>query len=223
MGSPSGRKRFFSFGKKINTDDWMMEKVNIENKIRSTQKELDGLKKTGLPKDIKERMNILIDIGKMEDDLMSFGRELIKINKKILKQQSKKQRKKNKASMSEDISIYQSVISSDSSPIATLSNEKGLDVIHTQTMEEICVKLKEGLEIKDRSYIFNTYHQCFIGKSMVSFMLKNNICKSREEGESIGKLLISAGMIQHVLNQHDFKDDKLFYRFVDAVLSPKSV
>ena len=69
-----------------------------------------------------------------------------------------------------------------------------------------------GLNIKDRKHYLKSYPQCFIGTEAVQWLIQTqNI--SKVIALSIGKRLVRRKIIHHVLDQHDFKDEFLFYRF----------
>eukprot|EP01084_Bolivina_argentea_P102154 183055_1 len=78
---------------------------------------------------------------------------------------------------------------------------------------ELTSKLKKNLEIKDRKYLLTEYPKCFVGNEAVTYMVDNNICSTRQEAVHLGKMLLAANIIRHVTNDHDFKDEKKFYRF----------
>jgi len=47
----------------------------------------------------------------------------------------------------------------------------------------------------------------------VKWMMKQDLAKNKEEAVTIGKKILQAGIISHVLDQHDFEDSFLFYCF----------
>ncbi|XP_065905940.1 DEP domain-containing mTOR-interacting protein-like [Dysidea avara] len=67
--------------------------------------------------------------------------------------------------------------------------------------------------IADRKYHLHTYKQCIIGREFVDWLIVQGDVKDREEALEFGKKLVKAGVIRHVCDDHDFKDDYLFYRF----------
>ena len=69
-----------------------------------------------------------------------------------------------------------------------------------------------GISIKNRRYNFRIYNQCFIGYEVVDWLVKHFEI-SREEAVTIGQKLLLAKWIHHVVDDHPFLDDKLFYRF----------
>ena len=69
-----------------------------------------------------------------------------------------------------------------------------------------------GLEIKDRRYGLKTYSQVFTGSEAVSWLIKHEKA-TKAEAIAIGKLMIEQRIIHHVLDEHNFKDEALFYRF----------
>ncbi len=74
------------------------------------------------------------------------------------------------------------------------------------------IRGENGLEIKDRIYLFKTYPKCFIGNELIQFLINySQITKS--EAIELGQSLIDQKIIHHVTDDHDFKDGYLFYRF----------
>ena len=69
-----------------------------------------------------------------------------------------------------------------------------------------------GLMIKDRRYKLKAYSKCFVGAEAVDWLMKN-LDVSQQEAVRIGKRLLHRGIIHHVLDEQDFKNDYLFYRF----------
>ncbi|MGD1950888.1 MAG: hypothetical protein ACFB14_14740 [Leptolyngbyaceae cyanobacterium] len=69
-----------------------------------------------------------------------------------------------------------------------------------------------GLMIKDRRYKLKVYSKCFVGSEAVDWLVKN-LDISQQEAVCIGKRLLYRGIVHHVLDEQDFKDDYLFYRF----------
>ena len=63
------------------------------------------------------------------------------------------------------------------------------------------------------SAISSPFSQCAVGKDFVSFLVKKNFVPSVDAAVEFGKLLLRLGLIHHVVNEHDFKNDELFYRF----------
>ncbi|XP_019854510.1 PREDICTED: DEP domain-containing mTOR-interacting protein-like [Amphimedon queenslandica] len=67
--------------------------------------------------------------------------------------------------------------------------------------------------LKDRRYHLKTYATCFIGHEMVDWLLKKGEVESRSEAVAMMQKLLENEVIHHVCDDHDFKDEKLFYRF----------
>ncbi len=57
------------------------------------------------------------------------------------------------------------------------------------------------------------HRECFIGKQAVDWIVREQRV-SRAEAVRMGRHLLAAGLICHVANEHDFDDDRLFYRLV---------
>lgn len=76
-------------------------------------------------------------------------------------------------------------------------------------------RMKAGLEIKDRSWRFRTYKQCFLGSEAVKWLRDSSgQCKDTEHAIMIGNLMMARDLFQHVANAHPLKNEMLYYRFV---------
>jgi len=73
----------------------------------------------------------------------------------------------------------------------------------------------EGVPRKDRSYLFKTYPNCFVGNEAVDWFLKQGFATSREEGVALGNRIFEHRIFEHVLQAHRFEDSYYFYRFLD--------
>ncbi len=69
-----------------------------------------------------------------------------------------------------------------------------------------------GIKIKDRNYKFKIYPKCFIGQEAVEWFCAN-LGLSTQQAIRLGQRLIDEKWIHHVLDQQNFANDFLFYRF----------
>ena len=69
------------------------------------------------------------------------------------------------------------------------------------------------LEIKDRWHKLKNYPQCFVGSELVDCLAKIKGI-AMEEAIALGQNLLEHNLIQHVCNDHEFKNEFLFYRFL---------
>ncbi|MEL7351882.1 MAG: mechanosensitive ion channel domain-containing protein [Cyanobacteria bacterium J06560_5] len=79
----------------------------------------------------------------------------------------------------------------------------------------------DGLEIRDRKFRLTTYATCFIGSEAVTWMVKSQKA-TRAEAVRLGQLLVERGIIHHVIDEHNFKDEYLFYRFYSDEIQQRS-
>ena len=79
----------------------------------------------------------------------------------------------------------------------------------------VAQKLKAGLEIKDRRWRLRTYKQVFLGTDAVNFFISNNYAANVTDAVLLGSELMAQGVFQHCMRDHPFKNEPLFYRFVD--------
>lgn len=85
---------------------------------------------------------------------------------------------------------------------------------------EISHRLQEGLDIRDRQQNFQVFRRCFIGREAVDYMVKHNMVSSRSDAAMLGQELHKAGFFSHVLREHPFKDQRIFYRFINDQEAP---
>lgn len=102
----------------------------------------------------------------------------------------------------------------DSSAKLSQNNNQEIDIIKTIDLEELVAKMRNvgGIKIQDRNYKFKTYHKCFVGNEAVEWM-KQNLDLSTEQAIKLGQRLIDEKWIHHVVNQQEFANEYLFYRF----------
>lgn len=68
-----------------------------------------------------------------------------------------------------------------------------------------------GLNIGDRQYHLKNYDRCFIGQEAVQWFQKK-LSLSESDAIQLGQRLLNGRWIRHVLDEHDFKNDYLFYQ-----------
>lgn len=94
-----------------------------------------------------------------------------------------------------------------------------LDPERVAFLNDIASTLIRKVDVKDRKYRMKTYPTCFVGSEMVDYMVENQLAPSRSEAVKIGRELLSTGHLEHVVREHDFKDDFLFYHFKDPIIT----
>lgn len=94
----------------------------------------------------------------------------------------------------------------------------GLETIAAVTSPEglnaLALRMVRELDIKDRSYLFRSFPQCFVGEEAVKWMLSSAVARTAPEAVMIGNAMLSANIIQHVTMAHKFKNAFLYYRFM---------
>ncbi|MEO0456655.1 MAG: mechanosensitive ion channel domain-containing protein [Cyanobacteria bacterium P01_A01_bin.114] len=71
-----------------------------------------------------------------------------------------------------------------------------------------------GLTIQDRRFRLTVYQNCFVGSEAVTWIVKTQKA-TREEAIRLGQLMVERGIFHHVIDEHPFKDEYLFYRFYE--------
>ncbi len=82
-------------------------------------------------------------------------------------------------------------------------------------LDELSRMMREGLDIRDRKYRFRTYRKCFVGTEACQWLVAAEIASDYEQAVLIGNMLLRRGVFHHVVKEHDFKNEYLFYRFAD--------
>lgn len=73
------------------------------------------------------------------------------------------------------------------------------------------VRSEAGFAVADRSFRGANYASCFVGSEAVDWMLVQNY--TLNQAMSCGQRLLDVSLAHHVLDEHPFKNEKLFYRF----------
>jgi len=60
-----------------------------------------------------------------------------------------------------------------------------------------------------------TYKQVFVGTEAVDYLVKSGAANSREDAVELGKALQQMNLFEHVVREHGFEDDYLFYRMLE--------
>jgi potassium-dependent mechanosensitive channel len=69
-----------------------------------------------------------------------------------------------------------------------------------------------GVGIADRRHFLRTHARCFVGRDAVDWLTAHEQL-TRDEAVAVAHRLMERGIIHHVLDEHDFRDELLFYRF----------
>lgn len=67
--------------------------------------------------------------------------------------------------------------------------------------------------IKDRRRKLSTVPKCFLGNEFVAWLLEIGEISKTEEGVNLGQALLENGIIHHVSDKHQFKNEQVMYRF----------
>ncbi len=82
-------------------------------------------------------------------------------------------------------------------------------------LEELTAFAWRAFDVRDRTHGFppKRYPKCFVGREAVQRIIEAGIAEDAQDAVRIGNLLLEAGVFRHVLNEHAFKNEDLFYRF----------
>lgn len=93
------------------------------------------------------------------------------------------------------------------------SNSKAIDRI---SLRKLASQMRDenGINIKTRRHKLKLHHHCFLGNETVDWIVeKLNI--SRPDAIKIGQKMMEKKIFHHIVDEHPFKDEPLFYRFYE--------
>uniref|UniRef100_A0A670IQ08 Phosphatidylinositol 3,4,5-trisphosphate-dependent Rac exchanger 1 protein n=1 Tax=Podarcis muralis TaxID=64176 RepID=A0A670IQ08_PODMU len=95
--------------------------------------------------------------------------------------------------------------------------EKGEKLYHMMMNKKVSL-------IKDRRRKLSTVPKCFLGNEFVSWLIEIGEISKPEEGVNLGQALLENGIIHHVSDKHQFKNEQVMYRFRydDGTYKPRS-
>jgi Domain found in Dishevelled, Egl-10, and Pleckstrin (DEP) len=87
-------------------------------------------------------------------------------------------------------------------------------------LSEIATRMQgvAGVRIADQRYRLRVYRNCFRGDHAVDWLM-SELALSRSQAVRMGERLHAHRFIRHVLDEHDFVDSVLFYRFDELLRS----
>ena len=131
---------------------------------------------------------------------------LVKDNKSVGIWMQNNQHKSNIISYDED--------SQDTPNIQTDPSTKNHSNSNSISLKQLAVQMRSqnGVEIKTRRYKLKLYQRCFLGNEAVTW-LSEKTKLSRKDTVKLGQKMIDKGFFHHVVDEHQFKDEELFYRF----------
>lgn len=77
--------------------------------------------------------------------------------------------------------------------------------------EPFAARLAGALDIADRRWRLQEYPRCFVGSQAVEHLM-HSLRRPREEVLALGQALGELGLLVHVMQEHPFLDQDLFYR-----------
>ncbi|XP_067410379.1 phosphatidylinositol 3,4,5-trisphosphate-dependent Rac exchanger 1 protein [Emydura macquarii macquarii] len=95
--------------------------------------------------------------------------------------------------------------------------EKGEKLYHMMMTKKVNL-------IKDRRRKLSNVPKCFLGNEFVSWLMEIGEISKPEEGVNLGQALLENGIIHHVSDKHQFKNEQVMYRFRydDGTYKPRS-
>ena len=109
------------------------------------------------------------------------------------------------------------IIATDDASAPTTSNSTSVDSkksLNRISLRQLGVQMhsEKGVEIKTRRQKLKLFQRCFLGNEAVDWIAQKTKL-SRAEAVALGQKMIDKGIFHHVLDEHGFKDEELFYRF----------
>ena len=104
--------------------------------------------------------------------------------------------------------------SADSASTQSAASSKSKSTAQRISVRQLGLEMRSenGVEIKTRRHKLKLYQRSFLGNEAVDWIVKK-VKVSREDAIALGQKMIEKGVFQHVSNEHQFKDEPMFYRF----------
>ena len=93
------------------------------------------------------------------------------------------------------------------------SGSKNLDRVSIRQLA-LQMRDKDGITIKTRRHKLKLYHHCFLGNEGVDWIVEK-LKISRTDAVKLGQKMIEKKIFHHIVDEHQFKDEPLFYRFYE--------
>lgn len=94
-----------------------------------------------------------------------------------------------------------------------MSKEVGDNQSVQKDLVALAESMRAGVEVRDRRYLLRTYRECFVGSDACRWLVEQGHVQNRADAQTLGNLMRKAGLLHHVVRDHEFKDEYLFYRF----------
>jgi hypothetical protein len=82
-----------------------------------------------------------------------------------------------------------------------------------EELQRVAEQMRKAIEVRDRRYHFKNYESCFLGSDLVNWFIENGHASTVEEAIEVGDYFMSKNVFHHVVRDHTFKNQKLYYRF----------
>ena len=97
------------------------------------------------------------------------------------------------------------------------SNLNLCDPSDKSKLEAIARALESSVPVRNNRYRFKIYKNTFVGSECVDFLVRSNYASTRAEAVELGRRIANElNLFEHVKQEHELKDEFLFYRFVES-------
>jgi hypothetical protein len=93
-----------------------------------------------------------------------------------------------------------------------ISDERSREMRKAETLTQKIRNLG-GLSIQNRTYHLRSYYSCFVASELVDWLIASGEAEDRNHAVQLGQLLIDTDYVHHVVDEHNFQDSYLFFRF----------
>ncbi len=103
---------------------------------------------------------------------------------------------------------------SNAPPTSAIANPKPKTSLNRISIRQLALEMRseKGVEIKTRRHKLKLFQRCFLGNEAIDWIVDQTKL-SREDAVNLGQKMLDKGIFHHVLDEHQFKDEGLFYRF----------
>ena len=102
----------------------------------------------------------------------------------------------------------------DTAEVQTDSSAKSQSSSNRISLKQLAAEMRSenGVEVKTRRHKLKLYQRCFLGNEAVTW-LSEKTKLSRKDTIKLGQKMMEKGFFHNVMEEQQFKDEELFYRF----------
>ncbi|KAG8002889.1 Phosphatidylinositol 3 [Nibea albiflora] len=208
----------------INETKRQMEKLEALEQLQSHIEGWEGTNLTDICTELLLHGNLLkISAGNIQERVFFLFDNLLVYCKRKSRVSGKKSTKRTKSINGPPHYVFRGRINTEVMEVENVEDGTGLKlgmerdayVMIAEKGEKLyhMMMTKSRHLIKDRRRKLSIVPKCFMGNEFVSWLIESGEISKPDEGVNLGQALLENGIIHHVSDKHQFKNEQVLYRF----------